>query len=273
MSKSLSIPIASIENRFDVRTHLDEDTILNLADLYKSGTRLPPIEVVQFEDGTYAYVDGRHRAAARASLGWTDVPAIVNPSNGKDTVPLFAKALQANYGGSKPPTRQDIYHTVQRMVEAGAGKSEIAKALFFMPRTMVDRVVTGALSNAKATKVAKALERVTKGDSIEVAAKAAGVEASAVSEAITGKKRRFAGGGEASILAEHKSHITRCLRAANSSISQRFLELLKQIEAGEVDPKVGMQILEAWETNVKGTLHRIKDWKERLVFRTSGTRR
>ena len=78
--KTTMLPLASITNRFDVRTKLDDDRVLQLMGCYESGIELPPITVVELGQDTYAYVDGRHRGAARQYLNLEDVEAVILPN-------------------------------------------------------------------------------------------------------------------------------------------------------------------------------------------------
>lgn len=268
MSKPVNIPIEKIQNRFDVRKALDDDTVLHLAELYQAKVQLPPVSLVDMGDGTYSFIDGRHRAAAKALLGDDSIPAIVQPMNGsKGTMELYAQALRANYGGSKPPTREDIQHTVHRMVEQGAGLTAISRLIDFIPNSMLHNMVAAAKGHINRDKMRKAIQYVAEGSNPAEAAKKFGVEPKAVSDAIAGRKRKWST-GEGTILAENKNHITRVLKAANLSIGKHMQDLLNQVEAGEVSPETVAKILNAWETHNKGTAHRIRDWRERLAHRS-----
>src|ERR1035438_6817341 len=102
--------LSQIVNKFDVRTSLDEDRVVQFAGYYEAGMELPPVSLVEIAENKYAYIDGRTRGAARAYLNIPDVPATIS-NNPEDASQLFVQALQANWGGAKPPTRNDIIHT------------------------------------------------------------------------------------------------------------------------------------------------------------------
>src|ERR1017187_9463366 len=130
--KTVMVPISQIDNRFDVRTKLDDDQVLQLAGCYEAGMDLPPIRITPIGEDRYAYVDGRHRGTARDFCGYKDIEAIII-ANPNDPAELYAQALQANWGGSKPPTREDISHTIMRLLELKVTQTEIRERLAFLP--------------------------------------------------------------------------------------------------------------------------------------------
>jgi len=264
--KSQMVRLDQIVNRFDVRIHLDDDTVYHLADLYKSKVKLPPVALtlVGNNNGSvaYAYIDGRHRGAARALLGLEDVEAVIE-SGGRDTEALYAEALRANVGGSKPPTRADIAHTVRRMLEAGANESKITRLLSFLPKGIIHNYVSSAKAHIQRDQMREALDRVAAGTPIEQAAQSTKVDQSTLRDAIAGKKRNWRS-ENADIVGGTKRYITTSLRAANSAIGNRIKQLLQMIDDDDLDPKAVKDVLDAWATNVHGTAHRIQDWRHRL---------
>ena len=110
--KSQPIKISQISNRFDVRVKLDYDRVLQFVGFYQSGVPLPPVTLVEIQAASadpamYAYVDGRHRGAARQYLNLDDIEATII-KNPNDPAELYAMALEANWGPSPLPPTRDI---------------------------------------------------------------------------------------------------------------------------------------------------------------------
>lgn len=266
--KTSIIPLAQIENKFDVRIKLDEDRILILVGLYEGGIELPPIKVVRLDDDKYAYVDGRHRGAARAYLNQPDIEAIVLTQDRLgDPIGLFVEALQANYGGAKPPTRDDVAHTVIRMMELGAKQVEIKERLSFMPIGSINMYIGWAKGVLHKRKMRSALDLIADGSSVNDAAAEVKLKPDVIRDFLQGKKRKWGKdtSSEKQQCNELKIHISKSLRTANSSIGKKIEGLLKAVDDGEISLKVAESVVNAWESHLSRTLIRVKDWQSRFV--------
>jgi hypothetical protein len=263
--KVVMIPLAQITNRFDVRTKLDEDRVLQLMGCYEAGQELPPIEVVQFADDGYAYVDGRHRGAARAYCNFTDIAAIVI-DNPNDPAELFARALEANYGGSKPPTRDDITHTVVRMLELGATQTAIRERLQFLPVGALKAYIASARGSIMKRKIAKAMDDIGDGLTIDTVAARYRIPLDSLKDVVKGKKGKWGKGRstEAELAIAFKSYISTELRAANSGISKKMEFMLQKVDAGEMSYKAAKGVIHAWSEHLRKTGIRVMDWNARL---------
>ncbi len=263
-----TIPIANISNKFDVREALDDDRVLYLAELYENGVEIDPIKVIKIgqnkvDDDIYAFVDGRHRAAARALLNLPQIDAYVVENDDADMVDLYAESLRANYGGAKPPTREDIRHTIQRMLETGAKSNRIREALDFIPLSFLRKYISDAQSRIHKHRLSQALVAIANGAKLAEAAEQYGVDLETLKAAVTGQRKKAGRAGSAAL--EFKSYVTKALRTANFGIAGKIKFLLQQIEEGEVPVKVGEEVIEAWEAHLDSSKHRIRDWRERLL--------
>lgn len=262
------IPIADITNKFDVRIALDEDRVIQFAGMYESDEPPPPIKVVPLaEEGKYAYIDGRHRGAAVAYLNRTEIPAVIcNGSMPHDPVGLFAEALFDNYGGAKPPTRQDIVHTVVRMLEHGGNRTTIREALNFLPPGALRAYIADAESIVSKRRIAKALDAIAGGSTVEEAATKCRVKLDNLKEIVAGRKGRWGKGrsNEIEFCTAIKTYINRELRGANSGIGKKITFLIQKIEDGEVSVKQAQSVLKAWSEHLRKTSVRVKDWEARL---------
>lgn len=267
------LPVSSVVNKFDVRKELDQDRVIQFAEMYEAGVNLPPIEVVRLSDDKYAYIDGRHRGAALAFLDRTEMQAIVrNGSLSSDPVELYARALSANWGGAKPPSRDDITHTIVRMLESGATQSTVREKLAFLPVGALRAHIATARSAIMKRKIGRALDCISHdGLNIEAAAKRCALSVDVLKCAVEGKKSKWGAGRsdaeEFSIGV--KQYISRELRSANSGISKKVTELFRKLEDGELSSDHVASVLQAWGDHLRHTSVRIKDWRERLDAITS----
>lgn len=114
--------LTELHDSFDVRiTPVDQDYVLDLAMLYESGVKLPPIDVTK--DGMI--VEGRHRYHAMLLAGLTE--ADVKEVSGSKTE-LIIMAMAANQG-SKPMTARDVQYVIHQLLEQGMKELQIIHAL------------------------------------------------------------------------------------------------------------------------------------------------
>ena len=264
-AKVTMIRLDQIENRFDVRIKLDEDRVLQLTGCYEAGVELPPVKLVQLGEDRYAYVDGRHRGAARAYCKFTDVPAVI-VDNPNDPADLFAQALEANWGGSQPPTRGDISHTVMRMLELNATQTAILARLSFVPAGSLKAYIASARGVIMKRRIAKALDSIGEGSKIDEAASKFKIPLESLKDVVQGKKGKW-GKGRANELDEaiaFKAYISGTLRGANTGISKKIEFMLTKVESGEMSYKVAYDVIRSWSEHLRKTGIRIADWRARL---------
>ena len=265
MPKTIMVPLAQIENRFDVRTKLDDDRVLQFAGCFEAGMELPPVKLVRMGDDKYSYVDGRHRGAARAFCNYTNVAAVII-DNPNDPAELFAQALEANWGGAKPPTRDDITHTITRMLEIGATQTAIRERLSFLPAGSLKAYISSARGAIMKRKLTKALDAVGEGLTVEGAARKFDFPVEALKDVIQGKKGKWGRSrtNEIETATAFKAYISGQLRSANSGISKKMEFMLTKVDAGEMSYKVAYDVLKAWSEHLRKTGIRVSDWRARL---------
>jgi hypothetical protein len=265
-TKETLIPLSQINNKFDVRVALDQDRVIQFAGMYESGVKLPPVRLVRIDDDSFAYIDGRTRGAARDYLGYKDVPAVV--CNGRlrdDPFELYAEALESNWGGSKPPCREDIVHTIVRMVELGVAQKTIRERLTFLPAGSCKAYITNAISIVKKRKLSRALDAVADGLSAKGAAEQFDVKLEVLKDAISGKSRRFGNRTqEQEFVVGIQTYISQQLFSANAGISRKMTELLRRVEDGEVSTALAKKAITSWSEHLRKTNIRVVDWQSRL---------
>ncbi len=263
------LKLSDIIHKFDVRTAIDQDRVLQFVAAYEQEIAtgsivIPPITVIELVDGRYAYVDGRHRGQARAFLNMADVAAIV--AKYKDTVEIYTDALKSNWGGSKPPTREDISYTITRMIKDGISTKSIYEHLKFIPAGACRAYVASAKGNIEKRRIAGALESVADGVSVEESAANFNIKIETLREAIAGRKKRWGGGKtqETETINLTKSYISSTLKAANTGIAKRMDHVLRKVESGEIKASAAQSIIHAWSEHLRRTLIRIDDWRARI---------
>lgn len=259
-SKPIPIEISSIRNLFDVRRALNEERVLALAELIMGGVELPPIEVI-IDTDAFAFVDGRHRAAAYQLLDKPEIMAVVVER--KEPAQMFSQALLANWGGALPPTVNDIRHTVRRMLEAGATHVVVRKELSFLPLSQINKYIDDSRSQMKKVKLRAALDAIAEGLRPLEAAEKFGLDLESVKAAVSGRKQKF-GKGDVGIEAENKVYIKGQMKSASMGICKRIENLFHYVDAGEVSSVTVVKIIDQWEETLRKTMGRIPDWRQRL---------
>lgn len=261
------IPLTAIVNKFDVRVVLDQDRVIQFAGLYQGGVKLPPVRLVRIDEDTYAYIDGRTRGAARAYLNLPDVPAVIcNGSLRDNPFELFAEALESNWGGAKPPTQEDIVHTILRMLELGTTHKEIKYRLSFLPNGAITAYITWAKSVLLKRRISRALDSVAEGMPSDEAARTFKVKPDHLKNVITGKKGKWgARSQETQLIVEMKQYISRSLSKTNNGIGMKLSFLLKKVEEGEISGKAAIGVVKSYQEHLRKTAIRVEDWQARLT--------
>lgn len=110
-----------IKSTHNIREHVDQKHVQELAEAIASGTQVPPIEV-RPENGKYGVIDGLHRWNAHARLGRTHILAYVRNISDADAL---CRSVQAN--ASKNNSKDELMATAYRMWEKGVPIDEISK--------------------------------------------------------------------------------------------------------------------------------------------------
>jgi hypothetical protein len=179
---------------------------------------------------------------------------------------LFALALEANYGGAKPPTRDDIVHTVTRMLEMGATQTAIKDRLNFLPIGSLKAYIATSRSTIMKRKISKAMDAIGEGETIDSAATKFKIPIDSLKDVVKGKKGKW-GKGRASEIEDGialKSYISRELKSANTGISKKMEHMLERVDSGEISYKVAYDVLRAWSEHLRKSAIRVTDWKARL---------
>jgi hypothetical protein len=191
MSKVQIVKRSDLKTTFFVRQKLDEDYVIQLGELYEAGVDIPPIQVVQ---GTMEVLDGRHRLRAHDLLERDVVPVVFVPDASR--ADLLCEAFKSNYGGPRPPSRDDIEFTIEQLLAEGMGLARLAEKLPF-PKSLVRRYISNVQSNLRKRKVSQATAAIVDGNmTVAKAAEKFGVEVDDLKDVISGKRKKRVGVGD-----------------------------------------------------------------------------
>lgn len=125
LSEVCDIPIKEIlrDATFQVRQKLDKVTVHKYANVYKSGSTMPPVKVARIKDGL-VLTDGWHRIAALESLGKITVRAQVVETTAKEARWMAAKA---NTEHGLPLKASEVREVFRAYVRAGKYKTSQGK--------------------------------------------------------------------------------------------------------------------------------------------------
>src|SRR5689334_10759410 len=120
----VTVQLDQLRQTFYVRTALNQDHVIYLADLYETGEKVKPIIVNEKME----IIDGRHRfEAMHALLLWKEGLAFI--AKGMSRQEMLVEALRSNMGGTLPPTPTDIQGVIQQLASEGVRTSDIADML------------------------------------------------------------------------------------------------------------------------------------------------
>jgi len=231
---------------------LNQDHVLHLAELYESGVELPPVLVTR----TGILVDGRHRVEALDMLGRKAVP--VNYSDETEEAELVFRAMRANVGGSLPPSRADINHTIRVLLDLNVPVTRITTEFPFPP-SMVRRHIANVKSTLTKEKTLRAVRDVQQGMTVMEAASKHAVKMESVRDVIGGNRRKKAS------VSEIKGSLTGVYRGRSRALANVFTQFRDKMESGEIPTNRIEEIMDHVDGLHKTAAKTIRDWHERFV--------
>lgn len=247
-------PISEIKVNLFVRTALNDDHAIMLAQLLQNGVELPAIKITP--DGTI--IDGRHRLEAHDTCGHKEIACEVVEV--KDEIEMISLAFQANLGGSLPPSTQDTEHTIKLLLERNEPQKNIA-ALLNLPPSMAKAYVKNVQSKISRQKMQRAVAAVTDGgQNVVQAAEEQGIDPERLKEVISGKRRQSKRG-----VAELQGEISTVFRSKSSKTASILKRLFDMYEDGDVTHKQVEDIITHIK-NLNGRADRVvADWESRFA--------
>lgn len=259
MPKSVmrKVKLSELKCTFFVRTQLDQEHVLKLADLYLAGVALPPLKITQANE----VVDGRHRKEAMEVAFLQPHREIDVEVVSEDGSPeLIALALKSNEGGSKQPTRADIVHTIRLMLLERASEKRIYDLLADVyPKAVVRKYLEAAKRTLKRSAIQAAKEDVANGSTVKEAAEKHGIEVVDLKKAIAPSV-----GINQDRLKVTLREITNryfALSRANQALAKR---MVMGYADGDVNEGAVSAILEKIDFLSKRQVRQVEDWRLRF---------
>jgi ParB-like chromosome segregation protein Spo0J len=244
----------NLTSNFDVRARLDDDRILFFAGLYESGAEVEPIQCT--DEGHI--VDGRHRREGAILAEMKTVNTVIVKD--KDPVRLIGLAFRANAGGALPPTREDIEHTISRLLEYKVSHQNIAEVLG-LPPSIVRKLITNIRSGAAHAKLRRAAHAVLEeGKTVTKAAEEFDVDVDVLRERMGGRARKR---GKASVQ-ELKTRLSRSQLGVSKSNGELIKRLIEEFQDGEKPEAAVLEIIEHLIHLNAQVAGRLQDWLQRF---------
>jgi len=267
--KLKTIKLSEIQRSYFVRTTINEAHALFLAELYESGVAVPPITVTA---DTLTLVDGRHRLTAMELALRKEAEVEIVPEMTSDE--LIAAAFTANLGGSLPPTRDDIEHTIELLMDQGKNRKEIvdllsasAKNKAGIPASLMRTYVGKVQSNIFHRAMRRAVLAVVDGGlTVEQAAIKYAVDREKLRDEIRGKKKKSKEFGAREI----KSGLSQKFKSNSQVVASLYRKLMDRYKDGEVNAEQIRDVADYIGTMVHRQVTNQKEWTRRIDSLLSG---
>lgn len=172
MSKIIVVKLSDLKKDFYIREKLVEEHWFLMAELMDAGVKFPPIEITEDRN----VEEGRHRIRAAEYLGRETIEAVIVPDKGE--LESVSHSLEVNYGGSLPPTTEDLIHTFTYLIQKSIPREKIIQQFSkFIPKSVVGTYFQKASSNVTNKRVYEAINLIKEnGLDIHEAAKKVGLK-------------------------------------------------------------------------------------------------
>lgn len=222
------VAVNDLKLDFFVRTTLNDDRVIQMALMYESDglKALPPLLVTK----DYKIIDGRHRLEGLKMFGAKNAPIEIDPET--DPIKLYQKAIDANLGGSLPPSTADIQSNMQSMIKNGMKSTEIKTWWSTRIGTASANKNYGyASSHLTASKLIQAISAITnEGLTVLQSAQKFGVDVGSIQDKLNGRNKKLSNSVKV------VNELTNKAEGLNRSIGKTFSHLMTDLTRGEADP-------------------------------------
>ena len=252
-TKNEVVSLSELQQNLFVRSALNQDHVLYLAELIQNGVELPPVKVTDKR----VVIDGRHRIEAYELNNRKEIK--VEVVDVKDDQNLISLAYRANVGGALPPTPQDTEHTVMVLLEQGEKVKQISD-LLALPIGMTRKYVANVQSKVSHAKLQRAAAAVTDGGlTVAKAAEQYGADPEKLKQVLSGHRRQSKQG-----LTEIQRNLTRSYRSIGIKNATMLRRLFEKYEDGDFTEKQVESILHHVEKLQRQSSRSVADWKKRF---------
>jgi len=231
--KIIEVKLSDLKYGIYVREHLDENRILFFASLMEAGADLPPIKITKDNK----IIDGRHRTEAAKFLDKVKIKAVVT-ENGNN-LQIIREAIASNWGGSLPPTKMDLIHSIMQLMEASYPANKIEQEFKnIIPLSMLRTIIQHArlkINNQRILKAKRILSDNPK-MSVEKVAELVELKTKILQDSIA----KDSGKREVNFVASQKDSLSARYKHFNCSIANIIRFIFKnhsdaEIDSGQVD--------------------------------------
>ncbi len=181
MSKKIMVSLDQLRQTTNVRVSLDQERVEWFVNILQAGGETEPGLITD----DFQIIDGRTRLAAYEICKRTEMPMIKKGMLSKEEIIFLA--TEANFGGPKPPTTSDMNFTIVLLLKSGVKRKAIVERFSqFIPSKFVSKMIDDAGKQIVSESMRKARLAVSKGTSIQAAAKEFDVNEIALEKAISG---------------------------------------------------------------------------------------
>ncbi len=228
------VKLSDISETFVVRVKLNDDHVLYLASLLEAGKDVEPLLL---SDEGNVLVDGRHRLAAiRLTGGIEEFPCEIRKFDSEGD--MLIAALEANVGGSLPPSPADITLTMQLLLSAKMSKKEIVEKvnqIVGFPPSLIKKHLNKVQANLNLARLQKAVSAVARGDlTVQQAAENNSVDLGDLRDALSANGKRR--GERDHDINKLKAHVGQNFTRASSVMGHNLSLLATHLEDGDVKP-------------------------------------
>jgi len=253
--RSVTRNVKDLSFDFFVRKELNADWALQLGDLVEHGVEMDPIYITRENK----VIDGRHRMEAHELAKKPEIKCkIVEADN---DIELVVFALKQNLGGSLPPSKGDIEHTIQDLLNRGVPKKQLAETLSMLPGKLVRKYLNDVESQMQRAKLQKAALAISNGGlTVPKAAIQYDVPEDQLKTLLTtrvkGKTKRGIEEIQRQLSLSYKS-----LGQRNSATVRRLLDAYQD---GDVSHKQAMKIFTHLDHLIKVSSRKATEWHKRF---------
>lgn len=187
---------------------------------------------------------------------------------------MIVAALEANVGGSLPPSPEDITHTMQLLLAAGVARKEIIRKVAEktgFPALLVAKHVQNVQRVIAKAQLRKAVQAVAKGGmTVNEAAAEFGVSIEMLQKELV-KGNKVGANEGATDISQAKAWTNKKVGSLNHSISRLYAKLSRDLGDGLITLKQAEDVLDYMGKMVTRVQSVHEDWKKRILARQKVT--
>ena len=254
----VNIPVNLVRETLFVRRGLNQDRVLQFAELYDAGTPVAPIEI---DVNTFDIIAGHHRFHAQTDvLDRKDVEVEFIDAGNKEE--RLARAFTDNFGGPLPPSRDDIIFTITQFLDMGLKRTRICELLQPLPSTVVKNYIKTAQDAIQKARLRRGVQLVTDGGlTVSAAAEQVGVDVEQLRAQITGERKKKLKSG----LPEIKQALTKQYRGVSQRNAKLMKKVIEMFEDGEASKKHVEEIISHMTRLIRQSNRAFDDWRMRFA--------